>query len=50
MKKLVALLILIGWAYMNPDHFINFWGNFLAQVFIVLRGIFHSCVTTLNQP
>ena len=49
MKKIVFLLVLVAWAYQNPNHFVLFWGgtfgktlNLLFEIFTLALKIFQE--------
>ncbi len=49
MKKLICLLFLAMWAYLNPDQFVKFWGPLLGTGMALIRNIFHLALKTFEQ-
>lgn len=38
-KTFILLLSMVAWAYFLPDHFVFFWGKFIANSVEVVSGI-----------
>jgi hypothetical protein len=49
MKKFIILLILLAWAYQNPNHFVLFWGEACGKALTLFLEIFTLALKVFHQ-